>query len=792
MGENLVRIRDQSSKLPDIRLGGHFMRQVYRPLIAAALLATLLIAAPTPAGAAFSSTDSVWALTASDKLVRFAAGTPGTAAQTLTITGLQAGDVLIGADYRPADGKLYAVSNGSRVYQINETTGAATLVTTITPALSGTDFGVDFNPVADRLRIVSDTDQNVRVNVSTGTATVDTALAYAGGDVNVAANPQEIAVAYTNPVSGATTTTLYGIDAGTDSLVLQNPPNNGTLNTVGALGVDVGVSTGFDITPNGTLAAAITLAGGTSTGYYTINSATGAATIVGTIAGGEIVKDLVIPLPTQAPVWALTPNNEIATLSGSGIGRVAATVAITGLQAGEDVLAIDVRPANGKLYGLGSTSRIYVIDPVSGAAHPVNATPFTPALNGTEFGFDFNPVVDRIRITSDGDQNFRIHPDTGAIAGSDTALAYAGGDVSDGVNPNIVASAYTNNVDGATTTSLYDLDSGTNDLSVQNPPNLGTLTTVGDTSIDVPSVTGLDIGSDGNAWAVTRVGSDTKLYQINLSTGVATLEGQVPVEIDDIAIKLTFPTGNGYVLGALDGGVFNYGSAEFKGSAGSLDLNAPMIGIESKLSGQGYWLVATDGGIFAYGDSKFYGSAGSIDLNDPVVGMAAHPSNKGYWLVAEDGGVFAYGDAKFYGSTGGMELNAPIVGMASTVTGQGYWLFAEDGGVFAYGDAKFYGSAGSIDLNEPIVGGAAAADGSGYYLVAFDGGVFAYGPGAVFAGSTGSIDLNQPVIDIAVDRDGAGYHLVAFDGGVFSYNATFSGSAGSIDLNAPVVSIATQ
>ena len=69
--------------------------------------------------------------------------------------------------------------------------------------------------------------------------------------------------------------------------------------------------------------------------------------------------------------------------------------------------------------------------------------------------------------------------------------------------------------------------------------------------------------------------------------------------------------------------------------------------------GRGYWLVASDGGIFSFGDAGFHGSAGSIHLNRPIVGMAATPSGNGYWLVASDGGIFSYGDANFSGSMGG-------------------------------------------------------------------------------------------------------------------------------------------
>ena len=86
-------------------------------------------------------------------------------------------------------------------------------------------------------------------------------------------------------------------------------------------------------------------------------------------------------------------------------------------------------------------------------------------------------------------------------------------------------------------------------------------------------------------------------------------------------------------------------------------------------AGAGYWLVGTDGGIFNYGTAGFYGSAGGIHLNKSVVGMAAAPDGKGYWLVASDGGIFSYGDAGFYGSAGGMKLNAPNVGMAAEVSG---------------------------------------------------------------------------------------------------------------------------
>jgi hypothetical protein len=74
--------------------------------------------------------------------------------------------------------------------------------------------------------------------------------------------------------------------------------------------------------------------------------------------------------------------------------------------------------------------------------------------------------------------------------------------------------------------------------------------------------------------------------------------------------------------------------------------------------------VAADGGIFAFG-APFYGSAGSLRLDAPIVGMAATPDGKGYWLVASDGGIFTY-DEPYFGSMGGKPLNKPVVGMAGS------------------------------------------------------------------------------------------------------------------------------
>ena len=223
-------------------------------------------------------------------------------------------------------------------------------------------------------------------------------------------------------------------------------------------------------------------------------------------------------------IVALTAANHLLSFDSATPGTITSNVQVTGLQTGETLLGIDFRPATGALYALGSTSRLYELNTTTGAAKLIGPGAFTPALSGTRFGFDFNPTVDRIRVTSDADQNIRLNPDTGAVAATDTNLQFAAGDPHAGANPNVVGSAYSNNFAGATVTVLYDIDSGVDALVIQNPPNGGTLNTVGALGIDASNDVGFDIsGVTGAAYATIS----PNLYSINLQSGLATLIGVI-------------------------------------------------------------------------------------------------------------------------------------------------------------------------------------------------------------------------------------------------------------------------
>ncbi len=342
-------------------------------------------------------------------------------------------------------------------------------------------------------------------------------------------------------MAGATSTALYDIDSGTDTLLLQGTkpgvtpavsPNTGQLFPVGRLGVDVTGVNGFEILGAArtatfdegdyTALAALQPKDSPNSVLARIDLRTGRASVQATLTGRVVGLSAAPGAPTT--VYATTAANELVRFDRRTL-QVASRQPITGLQAGETALGIDVRPANGGLYLLGSTNQIYLVNPATAAATAVG-TPFTPSVSGALVGFDVNPVADRLRVVTTTGQNLRINPDTGAVVGVDTALAYAPDDRNAAFRSNV---AYTNNQVGATSTTLYDIDAALEVLTTQQPPNDGTLRTVGLLRQDADGRGGFDIAADGAALAaLTPAGSDrTRIYQVDLDSGRARAIGSI-------------------------------------------------------------------------------------------------------------------------------------------------------------------------------------------------------------------------------------------------------------------------
>jgi hypothetical protein len=246
------------------------------------------------------------------------------------------------------------------------------------------------------------------------------------------------------------------------------------------------------------------------------------------------VAGLAVPVAGQAggssqrgddrSFYATDDGGNLVSFSADNPRRLDSQQKITGLPTGVTLRGIDFRPATGELYGVGSDSVVYRVSPVTAKA-VAEGPAFTPALRGRFFGVDFNPTVDRIRVTSDANQNLRLHPDVGNVVGADADL--------NPDDPSVVGSAYTNSSFSATppmATTLYALDALEDALYVQSPPSDGTLTMPTPLDINVRGDSGFDIAGRANVGYVATASDrrpGAELYRVNVQSGDSVRLGQI-------------------------------------------------------------------------------------------------------------------------------------------------------------------------------------------------------------------------------------------------------------------------
>ena len=463
----------------------------------------------------------IFALNNNNQLLRFSAATPGTLiGSPLTVTGLAAGETLVGIDFRPANGALYAMGVAgatARLYTINPVTAIATQVggNVALPqsvgVVAGTSYGFDFNPTVDRIRVVADSRDNFRLNPDNG--------AVAGADTALTAGSVVVGAAYDRnfasipPVPG-TATTLFGIDANTNQLVTiggvnSTPsPNTGQVFAVGNLGVDPNNEVGFDIAGDVPMSAYASLQVGGVSGFYTINLGSGAATLVGNIGNGATaIRDIAV-----APGGVLRftfPTNSAAETAGSATIRVSRTGGAVG------AASVTVSTANGTATaGQDYTATTVTLDFAEG----VTFQTFTiPVLNDSLLEGNETVILNFSNYTGCG------------IAGPPGLLTIT--DDEDGACP------------------IWAIDNNNNLLRFSaDTPNQ---------AISMAQVTGVQAGerlvgidfrpATGQLYAMGVVGVTGRLYTLNLDTAVATL----------IGAGFALPQSVGVVVGADYGFDFN-------------------------------------------------------------------------------------------------------------------------------------------------------------------------------------------------------------------------------------------
>ncbi len=219
---------------------------------------------------------------------------------------------------------------------------------------------------------------------------------------------------------------------------------------------------------------------------------------------------------------------------------------------------IDFRPSNGLLYGYSFINNsVVIVDPNTALTTFVST--LGTASNTFDLGVDFNPAADRLRLVNANDQNLRINVATGATT-VDGLLAYAVGDANFGISPTINDAAYTNNdTNPATGTQLFYVDYGTDTLVSTSNPNGGVLNTVGSLGVNATAFLGFDIFTNpftgsNTAFAILDVAAVTGLYNIDLTTGAATLVGGVGIGLNTpagLAISTAVPEPGSALAGAI-------------------------------------------------------------------------------------------------------------------------------------------------------------------------------------------------------------------------------------------------
>lgn len=242
---------------------------------------------------------------------------------------------------------------------------------------------------------------------------------------------------------------------------------------------------------------------------------------------------------SKETIHALTQDLELLTLNAGRPAQVLQRVQLKGLPAGETLVGIDYRLSRGVLFTLSRTGKVYTVNTETGVLTQVGSAPISTALDGSAFGFDFNPAADRIRVVSNTGQNLRLHPDTGALVAVDTPLSYEPGDAQAGQTPQLLAAAYTYNKRDDKITTNFVLDGRTGSLVRQGSvegaqpvvsPNSGRLFTVGELGTGPLADASLDIADiSGVAFAALRSNAQgpTRLYRVNLTSGKAEMVGMI-------------------------------------------------------------------------------------------------------------------------------------------------------------------------------------------------------------------------------------------------------------------------
>ncbi len=245
----------------------------------------------------------------------------------------------------------------------------------------------------------------------------------------------------------------------------------------------------------------------------------------------------------------LTDDNHLVLFRSDSPGNLQGSAPITGIQSGEKLVGLGWLDTIGRLYALGSSNRVYIVNPVTGAATPLSSVPFAPPLNGTTFTFAIDPMTQLARTYSSTNQDLRISVANGQVAGVDAPYAYDPSDPGAGTTPVLAALAYAQPPAGGGSSTLYGIDTE-RDALVTAPTQAALVRTLGALNVDATGSAALAIVTTTPSAATTTApttaafaalspgtGETPRLYTVDLATGAAS-----PVSGDDARATIAYRT----------------------------------------------------------------------------------------------------------------------------------------------------------------------------------------------------------------------------------------------------------
>ena len=259
----------------------------------------------------------------------------------------------------------------------------------------------------------------------------------------------------------------------------------------------------------------------------------GTTNVAFAVAAAALATGIAIAGSQAATIAALQDGTSIAWID-TDKKKVTKTVKLAG---GARLVGIDVRPADGKLYGVTPDGAIVTVDAASGKWE--KKSQISEKLpTGVTFSVDFNPAADRLRVITSGGMSLRINVEDGKTT-VDGTLKYADGDANKGKTPRVIAAGYSNSFAGTKETGLYDIDAATGVLVKQAPPNDGILNTIGKLNVALSGPAAFDVWSDGKGANTGWLLANGTLFSVDIASGTTKSLGKVnglKGRVSDIAI----------------------------------------------------------------------------------------------------------------------------------------------------------------------------------------------------------------------------------------------------------------